>query len=188
MHGCQVYRPEAVNPDVSKAPSTWPPGWDIGVGQDNIATLQDRTLPTVSELLKKLAAAAGSQEFEFIMQDILSPETRSDTADRIKARSEISKSQWYDTIYLRFGDTFSTDTLSMIFQVILIPDLGDSAVAKEIADWAGHAPPAVIGGLLAAARTYGDVTWQLMMDILGPALSRRWAADTGLPRFDGPSW
>jgi predicted RNA methylase len=39
LSGCQVLRPDAVNPDVSKEPSTWPPGWHIEPCHDGTATI-----------------------------------------------------------------------------------------------------------------------------------------------------
>jgi hypothetical protein len=39
MYGCQALRPDAVNPDISKAPTTWPPGWGIKSAQDGTATI-----------------------------------------------------------------------------------------------------------------------------------------------------
>lgn len=178
MHGCRINHPEEVSPDVSRAPSVWPAGWSVEIDQDGGATLQIQALPILSELLKELAsAAADAQEFEFILQRILDPGAQPDTTERLKARREISKSQWYDTIYERFGDEFSVDTLSTIFQVVVIPDLPNSAIANEIADWARYMPPAVIGGLLAAAKISGDAPSRLMMDILKPALADRWATE-----------
>jgi hypothetical protein len=150
-------------------------------------TLQGQTPSTVIELLKKLAAAADAQEFEFILRDILSPETRPDAADRVKARREVSKNQWYDTICEKFGDALSVDTLSAIFQMIVIPDLDEPGVARKIAEWTGRAHPAVIGGLLAAARSTGDVPWRLMMQILQPTLAHRWTTDNYVGLLWDPS-
>jgi uncharacterized protein YjbI with pentapeptide repeats len=39
LQGCKVQRPDAVNPDVSKAPSSWPPGWAIVPGHDGTGTI-----------------------------------------------------------------------------------------------------------------------------------------------------
>jgi hypothetical protein len=40
LNGCQVRYPDAVIPDVSKAPSTWPPGWYIESRHDGTATVE----------------------------------------------------------------------------------------------------------------------------------------------------
>jgi len=39
LQGCQVHRPDPVNPDVTAAPSSWPPGWKIEPGMSGIPTL-----------------------------------------------------------------------------------------------------------------------------------------------------
>ena len=64
-----------------------------------------------------------------------------------------------------------------IIQIIIIPDLDNQEVATRIADWASHAQPALICGLLAAAKQRGDDSWQSMMQILQPKLAHRWAAE-----------
>jgi hypothetical protein len=176
MRGCQVRQPGALNPDITKTSSTWPPGWDIEVGRGGIVTLQGPRPPAVSELLVQLAAATDIKEFENILQDILSAEERPDAADRVKARREVLKDDWHDEIREKFGDALSIDMLRTIFQAIVIPDLDDPAVAKEISDWTGNANPAVIHSLLAAARVSGDGSWEQMRDIIEPAIAHRWAA------------
>ena len=128
----------------------------------------------VSDLLKQLPAAGDAQEFDFILQGILGPDIQPDTADRVKARREISKGEWYKTIREKFGKLLGVNELARIFQVIVIPDLEDSTVAKKIGDWAEHAQPVIIASLLTASRIAGDDTWHRMMQILQPNLAYRW--------------
>jgi hypothetical protein len=136
---------------------------------------------TVSELLRRLPMAVDVNEFIFILREINNPGIRPDENDRRRARREVSKPEWYGKISPEFGNILDIRALCQIFQVIVIPDLRDQEVVKKIADWAGMAHPAVVGGLLAAARQSGDETWQHMMQILQPRLAHRWtiANDVG---------
>ena len=128
----------------------------------------------ISELLKQLPAAADVEEFGFILRGILSPDSPPDTADRVKARREVSKGEWYKNIREKFGQLLWVNELAMILQIIVIPDLADPTVAKKIADWAEHAQPVIIASLLTASRISGDGTWHSMMQILQPKLAYRW--------------
>jgi Caspase domain len=134
----------------------------------------------VAELLKRLAAAMDIKEFESILSGILDAKSLPDAADRIKARREVSKDYWYDKIHEQFGDILYPEPLWRIFQIIVIPDLENPDTAKKITEWTGYAHPAVISGLLAAARQSGDETWQLMTKIMQPRLAQRWAIDHGI--------
>ena len=136
---------------------------------------------TVSELLRRLPMAVDVNEFISILREINNPGIRPDENDRRKARREVSKPEWYGKISPEFGNILDIKALCQIFQAIVIPDLGDQEVVKKIADWAGVAHPAVVGGLLAAARQSGAETWQHMMQILQPRLAHRWtiANDVG---------
>jgi hypothetical protein len=131
----------------------------------------------LSDLLKKLPAAEDDQEFESILGDIFSRDTEPDPHDRVKARREVSKYEWYDRIRAQFGDILYGERLAAIFRIIVIPDLDQSDVVKKITDWAGRAQPAVIGSLLAAAKHSGDPSWQLMVQILQPKLAHRWTVE-----------
>lgn len=138
--------------------------------------LQVRGLrPTaISDLLKKLPAAADDHEFNSLLHGILSPDSQPDTADRVKARREVSKGEWYKNILEKFGKILWVNELAMIFQIIVIPDLEDPTVAKKIADWAEYAQPVIIASLLTASRISGDDSWHSMMHILQPKLAYRW--------------
>jgi hypothetical protein len=131
----------------------------------------------VSDLLKILPAAEDIHEFEAILEDVLNPVIQPDFSGRVKARREVSKDGWYENICERFGDILDVTALSGIFEIIVIPDLDSMEVARKIADWADYAQPAVIGGLLAAARQSGDDAWQLIMQILQPKLAYRWTVE-----------
>jgi hypothetical protein len=146
-----------------------------------------RQLVAVSNLLKKLPTAPDAREFESILQDVFGPGAQSDPGDRVKARREVSKHGWYDKIHEQFGDVLHVDTLSNIFQIIIIPDLDNPDVVKKITEWTGHAHPAVIGGLLVAAKQSGDDTWQSMMQILQPRLAYRWTIDHNLQALWDPN-
>jgi hypothetical protein len=141
----------------------------------------------VSDLLKQLPAAGDTREFESILQVILNPGNQPDPNDRVKARREVSKGDWYDKICEQFGHVLEVDMLSAIFQIIVIPDLDNPEVVKKITEWTGHAQPAVIGGLLAAAKQSGDDAWQLMMQILQPKLAHRWTIDNYMQALWDPS-
>ena len=128
----------------------------------------------ISELLKQLPSAADVEEFNFILRGILSPDSQPDTADRVKARREVSKGEWYKNICEKFGKVLWVNELAMIFQIIVIPDLADPTVAKKVADWAEHAQPVIIASLLTASKISGDDTWHSMMQILQPKLAYQW--------------
>jgi hypothetical protein len=132
---------------------------------------------SVSGLLKKLPAMKDAQEFLYVLRDILSPDSKPELNDRVTARREMFKKEWYSQIYESFGDLLDSTVLSEIFQIVVIPDLDDSEVARKIADWADYAQPPVIGGLLTAAKDSGNDIWQLMMQILQPKLAQRWTVD-----------
>jgi hypothetical protein len=142
----------------------------------------------VSDLLKRLPAVGDAQEFDYILGDILNRESQPHPNDRVKARREVSKDEWYDSICAQFGrDVLDVDTLAGIFQIIVIPDLDNLDVVNKIAEWTERAQPAVIGGLLEAAKYSGDDAWQLMMQILQPKLAYRWAIDNYLETLWDPS-
>ena len=142
---------------------------------------------TISELLKQLPAAADVEEFDFILRGILSPDSQPDTADRVKARREVSKGEWYKNICEKFGKVLWVNELAMIFQIIVIPDLADATVAKKIADWAEHAQPVIIASLLTASMISGDDTWHSMMQILQPKLAYRWTIGHHMEMLWDPS-
>jgi len=133
----------------------------------------------VSDLLKKLPAARDSQEFQFILRDILNPSALPDSSERVKARREVSKHDWYGKIE-QSGHVLSLPPLAGIIRMIIIPDLGNPDVIKKISDWAGDAPPVVIGALLEAAMQDDMDTGQLMMQVLQPILAYRWMIDNDL--------
>ena len=141
---------------------------------DQYQQARDPRRPATSDLLKQLPAAADVRQFVFILEDILSPDSQPDNADRVKARREVSKDEWYRNIRTKFGKILWVDGLARIFQIIVLPDLEDPTVAKKIADWAEHAQPVIIASLLTASRISGDDTWLRMMQILQPNLAYRW--------------
>jgi hypothetical protein len=61
MKDSQVHHPDAVNPDVSKTPSTWPPGWYIEPGHDGTATMEKLTAGPRSEHFHTWSAAHGGK-------------------------------------------------------------------------------------------------------------------------------
>jgi hypothetical protein len=141
----------------------------------------------INDLLKQLPAAADTQEFKAILQSILRSDSQPDTADRVKARREVSKSGWYENIHERFDKLLWVEELTRIFYIIVIPDLEDPTVAKKIGEWAEHAHPAIIAGLLRAARMFDDDTWHSMMQILQPKLAYRWTIKHGMQVLWDPS-
>jgi hypothetical protein len=173
--------PQDMFPRARIAPS---PPWNrpeqasIGTGQHFGEPAPRRA--TVSDLLKKLAAAADMHEFTSVLGDILSPDPRSDASDRVKARREMSKDSWHASITGLTGQPLDVDMLAKIFQIIIIPDIHNQEALKKIADWAGHAPESVIGGLLLAARQSGNGFWQFMTQVLEPVLARRWTIDNNI--------
>jgi hypothetical protein len=133
---------------------------------------------TVGELLKMLPTVADDREFWSILREILSRDVPPET-DRRRARREMSKPEWYAQLE-QAGRVLDINTLSQLFQKIIIPDLSDDLVVTMITGWAEDKQPAVVGGLLAAARESADDTGQLVMQILQPGLAYRWMADNGI--------
>jgi hypothetical protein len=139
----------------------------------------------VVKLLRMLPMAADDQEFWSILQKILSPDVPSE-ADRRRARREMGKPEWYVQME-QSGRVLDINTLSPLFQKIIIPDLGDPLVVTMITEWAGDKHPVVVGGLLAAASESGNDIWQAVMQILQPGLAYRWMAENGIEGLWGPS-
>ncbi len=154
--------------------------YPLGSGNQGQRPLEDRKQQAqapraaISNLLKQLPTASDAREFEAILRDILYSNVQPDTAERVKARREVSKDDWYEKIREQFSDQFNFATLSDIFQVIIIPDLDNEDVTKKIAEWAEYAKTGIIAGLLTAAKQSGDDTWHSMMQILQPKLAYRW--------------
>lgn len=130
----------------------------------------------ISNLLKQLPAASDAREFEAILRDILYSNVQPDSAERVKARREVSKDGWYEKIREQFSEQFNFATLADIFQIIIIQDLDNEDVTKKIAEWAEYAKPGIIAGLLTAAKKSDDDTWHSMMQILEPKLAYKWMA------------
>ena len=139
----------------------------------------------VGELLKMLPVVENDQEFWSILREILGPGVPPE-ADRRRARREMSKPEWY-TQMERSGRVLDVNTLSQLFQKIIIPDLGDPLVVTMITQWAVDKQPVVVGGLLAAASESADDIWQSVMQILQPRLAYRWMADNGIETLWSPS-
>jgi hypothetical protein len=142
---------------------------------------------TISDLLKKLPAAADAEEFQSILRAILHLTALPDFPERVKSRREVSKPEWYGEICEQFFEIFYSDTIGQIFQLIIVPDLEKPDVMKKIAEWAEYAQPGIIAGLLEAARQSGDGTWQTMMRILQPKLAYRWMRRCGIQELWDPS-
>jgi len=132
-------------------------------------------------------AAGDIQEFEFIRRAMLNRGVLPVPHDRVKARGEVSKDDWYGRTREQFSKIPHVDILSRIFRIILIPELDNPEVVRKITEWAGHVRPDVIGGLLAAAKRSGADAWQSMMQILQPKLAQLWTADNYMQALWDPS-
>ena len=139
---------------------------------------------SVNDLLKRLETA-GEEEFAPIMRAIYAAAGQSaDHAERIRCRKTVSNEHWYRNVCAQLDGQPHVNDLAMIFGLVVIPDLAEPEVIEVVAEWAAHAPPQVIGGLLAAAKENGTDAWQLMMRVLQPVLAYRWAVEAGV----GSSW
>jgi hypothetical protein len=103
--------------------------------------------------------------------------------ERGKCWSVISASGWYENIG-RNNNMFRSDDLSVIFELVVLPDLAEQPAPVAIARWAREAPVPMIQGLLAAAMKAGAETWNAAMAILEPALAYRWTIE----RFIRDHW
>jgi hypothetical protein len=138
------------------------------------------------ELLMSLIGTEDSAEFKLLLQDVLTLSGEPDLGSRVDARRIMFEARWCTDTSRPADRQLHADELARIFSVIVIPDLDRPRVAREIAEWAAMAPPAVIGGLLAAARgesraeRTGWEKYQAMMSLLQLPLAQRWAAENGL--------
>lgn len=156
-----------------------PPQW--GVNEQASAGRPQTQVPapradTIDQLLKMLPAAATEREFWITLLTIRGLDTPSES-DCVKARRKVLEPEWYDQISPRFGHLLGVNALSEIFQKIIIPDLDNPIVIEMIAQRAVDWKPAMIGGLLVAARQTSDEVWQFMMGILQPGLAYRWTTE-----------
>ena len=132
---------------------------------------------TVSYLLKQLELMrTDPEQFNAILQRIFQISHQpNDSNDRVKSWGIISSNDWYKHV-TELGQ-FHMAVLAQIFGIVVIPDLAEPGAAEKIVAWAYHAPPPMIGGLLAAAQKASSETWQNVMNILEPVLAARWTAD-----------
>ena len=135
---------------------------------------------TVSRLLKQLELVANDTgQFDSILQSIFQAGHQADDLnDRAKSWEVISDSDWYNNIYKQCE--IYVEELAEIFGIVVIPDLVGPRAAEVIVTWAYDAPPAMVGGLLLAARKANSETWQAVMQILEPVLALRWAIDSSI--------
>ena len=136
------------------------------------------------ELLIRLAGTQDADDFRSVLQEVLTLAAVPEFGDRVEARRVLAEVSWCIHPSRPDGRELHADELSRIFQLIVNPDLGRPRVAREIADWAAIAPPAVIRGLLAGAKSQGrsadDACYSGMMRILEPVLAGRWIDEHGL--------
>ncbi|HEX4832665.1 MAG TPA: hypothetical protein VH478_16400 [Trebonia sp.] len=136
-----------------------------------------------SSLLKELEMLTENQgQFQALLDafrhgEPITPEERG------KCWSVISASGWYENIG-RNNNMFRSDDLSVIFELVVLPDLAEQPAPVAIARWAREAPVPMIQGLLAAAMKAGAETWNAAMAILEPALAYRWTIE----RFIRDHW
>jgi hypothetical protein len=130
------------------------------------------------ELLTRLAGTLDADEFTSILQEVLTLGGVPEFGDRVEARRLLAEVSWCIHPSRPSGRELHADELSRIFQLVVNPDLGRPRVAREIADWATIAPPAVIRGLLAGAkagdRSADDACYSLLRTIVEPVLAGRW--------------
>jgi len=104
--------------------------------------------------------------------------------ERARSWDVISAPGWYENI-CRYNGFRSWD-LTAVFSLIVIPELAEQPPAEVIARWAVEAPVPMIEGLLAAATAAGPGMWNLVMEILEPALAYRWTIDNYIrDRWEG---
>lgn len=136
------------------------------------------------DLLIRLAGTRDAEVFRSVLQEVLTLSAVPEFGDRAEARRLLAEATWCIHPSRADGRELHADELSRIFQLIVNPDLVRPRVAREIADWATIAPPAVIRGLLAGAkagdRLAEDGSYSVLMKILEPVLAGRWVDEHGL--------
>jgi hypothetical protein len=137
----------------------------------------DRSSGTVTSLLKQLELVGDDPEvFHLTVRKIFQAgRGPGDANDRARSWEVLSNNDWYSNI-AKYHE-FLVDELAEIFYIVVIPELSDPHAAQSIPRWAGNAPSAMIGGLLAGARRGGDELWQFVVELLTPVLAARWATD-----------
>jgi hypothetical protein len=149
---------------------------------------QSAHLPsTVSRLLERLELKRNhAAEFQATLEQISRIASQTDDpADRDKSWDILRSRHWYSNI--ANDRAFSLDELTLIFKVVVIPQLAvrdtDRAIASwapGITAWARDAAPLMIGGLLAAAREASPDVWQAVMGILEPVVAVRWVTENSI--------
>ncbi len=162
-------------------PGAWEPARPGPEAQPPLA----RPAPaSMADLLIRLAGTRDAEDFRSVLQEVLTLSAVPEFGDRVEARRSLAEATWCIHPSRADGRELHADELSRIFQLIVNPDLARPRVAREIADWAAIAPPAVIRGLLAGAkagdRSAEDGTYSVMMRILEPMLAGRWVDEHGL--------
>jgi hypothetical protein len=138
-----------------------------GADRGRVSGIQE----SASSLLRQLELLGEDQElFESILDRVyqaggLPPEERG------RCWGVISSPDWYE--HISRGNSFRSGDLARILGLIVIPELAEPP-AEAIARWALEAPVPMVEGLLAAARMAGPDIWEIVMDILEPALAYRW--------------
>ncbi len=172
--------PEAREPDAGE-PGAWEAGWPGPQAQPPPARPEPAPMP---DLLIRLAGTRDAEVFRSVLQEVLTLSAVPEFGDRAEARRLLAEATWCIHPSRADGRELHADELSRIFQLIVNPDLVRPRVAREIADWATIAPPAVIRGLLAGAkagdRLAEDGSYSVLMKILEPVLAGRWVDEHGL--------
>lgn len=169
------WEPQAWEPD------GWEPGWPGPEAQPPPARPQPAPMP---DLLIRLVGARDAEDFRSVLQEVLTLSAVPEFGDRVEARRLLAEAAWCIHPSRADGRELHADELSRIFQLVVNPDLTRPRVAREIADWATIAPPAVIRGLLAGAkagdRSAEDGSYSVLMRIVEPVLAGRWVDEHGL--------
>jgi hypothetical protein len=94
----------------------------------------------------------------------------------------MSERRWYIQSLASDDPWHIEDTLEVIFQLTVIPDLSAPGVAEELARWTDEcrAPVPVIKALSAAAYHRDGETYESMQQALEPAIYRRWLRENGI--------
>jgi hypothetical protein len=145
-----------------------------------------RQFPPLNALLRKLETAQQG-EFEPIVEAIDAVGSQgTDHAERDRCRKIMANDHWYSNVCNQLEGEPPIEKLGVIFGVIVLPDMVDHDVAGSVAQWASHARPQVVAGLLTAAREESLETWQAMVRLLTPVLADRWAAEQRIQPYWRP--
>jgi hypothetical protein len=144
---------------------------------------------SVAGLLGRLGTEPDIRVFQSILNSLLAATPSFE--ERVVARRQMSRSDWYIPAFERHGYKDYVPDLAGIFEVVVLPDLERPSVASVLGGWVRKGEPEVTAALLTASKTAdqgrrsGGETFRLMKAALGDAGLEKLLEVSSIP-FDWP--